>query len=129
MKKMIGRVTSNKLQKTATVLVERKKTHPFYGKIFLRTKKYLADDSVGVKMGDLVQIEKTRPISKRKHWRVIKIVGEDLVVLAKEKLKKEATEAIKEVLPEKKEVVKDVQPDLAEETKSHKTKDKVITKR
>ncbi len=97
---MIGRVVSTKMQKTVAVLIEREKRHPLYGKAFLRTKKYLADDPIGAKLGDIVVIEKIRPISKRKHWQVVKVLGKDIVSLEQAELKLEAMEAISEVMPE-----------------------------
>ncbi len=97
---MIGRVVSTKMQKTVTVLVEGRKTHPLYNKSFLQTKKYLVDDQMGVKLGQIVEFEKIRPISKRKHWQIKKVLGVDVVALGKEALKIGAAEAIAEVLPE-----------------------------
>lgn len=102
---MIGRVTSTKLQNTATVLIERVAKHPLYKKTFIRTKKYLVDDLLGVKDGDIVQIQKCRPISKNKHWRIVSVVGKNLTEIIKTEQKKTAEEAIAEVLPEKKEEV------------------------
>lgn len=95
---MIGRVVSTKMQETVAVLVERAKPHPLYKKTFLRTKKYLADDQIGVKNGDVVEIEKIKPLSKRKHWRVKRILGKDAVAIGTEELKREAKEAIDAVL-------------------------------
>ena len=97
---MLGRVVSVKSQKTAVVLVEGQKTHPLYKKSFVWSKKYLVDDPIGVALGDLVQIEKIRPISKMKHFQVKKIFGSDFVALQSETLKIEAEEAISKVLPE-----------------------------
>lgn len=97
---MIGRVVSTKMQNTAAVLISRRKKHPLYKKTFLRTKKYLVDDPIGVKNGDIVRIEKVRPISKRKHWQIKKVLGKDFVALGKESLKEGAKVAIAEVLPE-----------------------------
>jgi small subunit ribosomal protein S17 len=97
---MIGRVVSVKMQKTAVVLVETPKIHPLYNKRFLRTKKYLVDDPIGVKLGQIVNFEKIRPISKMKHWQIKKVLGLDVVALGTEALKEEAKEAIAEVLPE-----------------------------
>ncbi|MGV2495733.1 30S ribosomal protein S17 [Pelagerythrobacter aerophilus] len=69
---LIGTVTSDKTDKTVTVLVERKVKHPLYGKIIRRSKKYHAhDESNEYKLGDTVRIEETKPISKTKTWRVI----------------------------------------------------------
>ena len=68
---LIGTVTSNKTDKTVTVLVERKVKHPLYGKIIRRSKKYHAhDEDNEYQLGDVVRIEETRPISKTKTWAV-----------------------------------------------------------
>ena len=68
---LIGTVTSDKTDKTVTVLVERKVKHPLYGKIIRRSKKYHAHDEANeYKPGDIVRIEETRPISKTKTWAV-----------------------------------------------------------
>lgn len=70
-----GRVLSDKMDKTVTVLVERKVKHPVIGKILTRSKKYHAHvDGEVVSTGDLVQIEECAPISKTKAWRVAKIL-------------------------------------------------------
>lgn len=66
-----GIVTSDKTDKTVTVLVERKVKHPLYGKIIRRSKKYHAHDEANAfTIGDIVRIEETRPISKTKTWAV-----------------------------------------------------------
>lgn len=68
---MIGSVTSDKTDKTVTVLVERKVKHPLYGKIIRRSKKYHAhDENNEYAIGDVVRIEETKPISKTKTWTV-----------------------------------------------------------
>lgn len=97
---MIGRVVSVKNKNTANVLVERVAMHSLYKKTFIRSKRYLVDDSIGVKLGDMVEIIKIKPISKNKHWRIVKIVGKDLAEINEEKLKAEAEKAIAEVMPE-----------------------------
>lgn len=72
---LMGRVVSDRMQKTVTVLVERRVKHPLYGKIITRSKKYHAHDENGeFHQGDLVLIEECRPISKTKAWRVAKLV-------------------------------------------------------
>ena len=72
---LTGKVVSDKMNKTNTVLVERKVKHPLYGKIMVRTKKYHAhDESNQYHPGDLVIIEECRPLSKTKAWRVAKLV-------------------------------------------------------
>ena len=69
---LVGTVTSDKTDKTVTVLVERKVKHPLYGKIIRRSKKYHAHDEANeYKLGDVVRIEETRPLSKTKTWQVI----------------------------------------------------------
>jgi len=71
-KQLIGKVISNKMQKTAVVLVGRIKEHPKYKRRFKVKKKYKAHDEKGeYKIGDRVIIEECRPISKEKRWRVI----------------------------------------------------------
>jgi small subunit ribosomal protein S17 len=67
----IGRVVSDKMQKTVVVAVVRSFRHPIYGKTIRRTKKYMAhDEQSQCKVGDLVEIVETRPISRHKRWRV-----------------------------------------------------------
>ncbi|MDP3733042.1 MAG: 30S ribosomal protein S17, partial [Candidatus Daviesbacteria bacterium] len=80
-------------------LVERRAMHPLYKKTYIQSKKYLVHDMMGTKEGDMVDIVKTRPISKRKHWKIVKIVGKNLVEVVEEKLKKAAEETIAEVMP------------------------------
>jgi len=70
-----GRVVSDKMAKTVTVLVERRVQHPLYGKFMTRTAKYHAHDENGdYHEGDLVEIEECRPLSKTKAWRVTKLL-------------------------------------------------------
>ena len=67
-----GQVTSDKMNKTVTVLVNRRVMHPLYKKFIRLSKKYAAHDEInGCKVGDTVRIEECRPISKRKTWIVI----------------------------------------------------------
>ena len=74
---LTGRVTSDKMDKTVTVLVERRVMHPIYKKFVRRTKKYAAHDEANLcREGDAVKIEECRPISKRKAWLVIERNGE-----------------------------------------------------
>ena len=78
---LTGRVVSDKMTKTVTVLVERRVKHPLYGKFVTRTKKYHAHDENGdYHEGDLVEIEETRPISKTKAWRVTKLLEKSRAV-------------------------------------------------
>ena len=72
---LTGRIVSDKMNKTVTVLVERRVTHPLMGKVITRSKKYHAHDERNeFHEGDLVQIAETRPLSKTKAWRVAKLV-------------------------------------------------------
>ena len=71
-----GRVVSDKTDKTVTVLVERRVTHPIYKKIIKRSKRYHAHDADNAfKTGDLVRIQECRPLSKTKTWEVLGAVG------------------------------------------------------
>jgi small subunit ribosomal protein S17 len=70
-----GRVVSNKMAKTVTVLLERQVPHPLYGKIVRRSTKVHAHDENGqCKEGDVVRIAECRPLSKTKNWRVIEVL-------------------------------------------------------
>lgn len=70
-----GRVVSDKMQRTVTVLVERRVKHPLYGKVIKRSQKYHADIEANLAgAGDLVEIEECRPISKTKAWRVTRVL-------------------------------------------------------
>lgn len=70
-----GRVVSDRMNKTVTVLIERKVKHPVIGKILVRSKKYHAHvDNIEVLSGDIVQIEECAPISKTKSWRVMRVI-------------------------------------------------------
>jgi len=70
-----GKVVSNKMDKTVTVLIERKVKHPLYGKVMRLSSKFHAhDENNECQEGDLVLIEESRPLSKTKAWRVSKIV-------------------------------------------------------
>ena len=70
-----GRVVSDKMNKTVTVLVERRAKHPIYGKVVIKSNKYHAhDESNECKAGDLVEIQATRKLSKTKAWRVTRVV-------------------------------------------------------
>lgn len=74
-KERIGKVVSDKMTKTVTVNVERKFKHPMYGKTMKRSKKYLVhDENEEAHTGDTVRIQETRPLSKRKRWRLIEII-------------------------------------------------------
>ena len=80
-RKLVGRVVSDKRAKTVTVLVESRTTHELYGKIVGRSRKYHAHDEKGeFKMGDMVEIAESRPISKTKSWVVTRLVQKARVI-------------------------------------------------
>lgn len=72
---LVGRVVSNKMDKTVTVLVERKVKHPVYGKYVVRsTKLHAHDETNQINEGDMVEIAETRPMSRTKTWAVLRVV-------------------------------------------------------
>ena len=72
---LVGRVVSDKMDKTVTVLVENRVKHPLYGKYVLRSKKYHAHDEANQdKEGDKVEIQEGRPLSRTKSWVVSRLV-------------------------------------------------------
>ncbi len=72
---LTGRVVSNKMNKTVTVLIERKVKHPVYGKYVVQsTKLHAHDETNQVNEGDLVEIAETRPLSRTKFWKVTRVV-------------------------------------------------------
>ena len=74
-KERIGKVTSNKMQKSITVSVDRKVKHPIYGKFVHKTTKFMAHDEKNeAGIGDTVRISETRPLSKMKRWRLVEII-------------------------------------------------------
>lgn len=78
---LIGKVVSDKRAKTITVLIERRTKHELYGKIVARSSKYHAHDEKGeYKMGDVVEIAESRPISKTKSWVVTRLVQKGVEV-------------------------------------------------
>jgi len=74
-KEKTGLVTSDKMEKTITVTIERRVKHPIYGKFVKTTKKFKAhDEKNDAKTGDIVRISETRPLSKTKRWRLVEVV-------------------------------------------------------
>lgn len=74
-KERIGKVVSNKMQKSITVAIDRKEKHPIYGKFMNKTTKFTAHDEKNeAGIGDVVRIMETRPISKNKRWRLVEII-------------------------------------------------------
>ena len=78
---LVGRVVSDKMEKTVTVLVERRVKHPMYGKVMVRSKKYHAhNEGNTARAGDLVEIVETRPVSRTKTWAVTSVLEKAIVV-------------------------------------------------
>ena len=78
---MVGRVVSDKMDKTVTVLVERRVKHPMYDKIIVRSSKYHAhNEGNEAKSGDLVEIQECRPIAKTKAWQVTKLLEKAVAI-------------------------------------------------
>ncbi len=74
-KEVVGEVVSNRMHKTIVVQVTRKKSHPFYGRVIARNKKFYAhDEKSEAHIGDFVRIEETRPLSKLKRWQLKDII-------------------------------------------------------
>lgn len=72
---LMGKVVSDKMDKTISVLIERRVKHALYGKIVRRSKKYLAHDEANTaKIGDIVEIKESRPFSKNKTWVLTRVV-------------------------------------------------------
>jgi len=80
-KQEIGIVISNKMQKTIVVKIEDRYSHPMYSKTLKKTKKYLAHDELETcNIGDQVLVEECRPLSKRKRWKLIKVLSKSSLI-------------------------------------------------
>jgi small subunit ribosomal protein S17 len=80
-KQVVGEVVSSKMHKTIVVEVVRKKSHPFYGRVVSKGKKFYAHDEKNeARVGDVVRLEETRPLSKLKRWRLKEIVRKTALV-------------------------------------------------
>src|SRR5690348_12060809 len=80
-KEVVGEVVSNKMHKTIVVQVVRKKAHPFYGRVISKSKKFYAHDEKNeARIGDVVRLEETRPLSKLKRWRLKEVVRKTSLV-------------------------------------------------
>lgn len=78
-KKLTGRVTSDKMDKTVVVTVHSLRRHPLYGKVMRRARKYKAhDENNEAHVGDMVRIVESRPLSREKRWVVTEILGKDV---------------------------------------------------
>ena len=74
-KEKVGKVTSDKMNKSITVIIERKIKHPMYGKFVQKSTKFIAhDEKNDCNIGDTVKIMETRPLSKNKCWRLVEII-------------------------------------------------------
>ncbi|MBD1398216.1 30S ribosomal protein S17 [Pontibacter sp. JH31] len=74
-KERSGKVVSNKMDKSITVLVESRMKHPIYGKFVSKSTKFMAhDENNDCNIGDTVRIQETRPLSKNKNWRLVEII-------------------------------------------------------
>ncbi len=89
----VGVVVSAKMQKTVVVSVERLVRHGFYRKTIRRTSTFMAHDELGAKAGDRVRIVETRPLSRRKRWRVAEILERGVVEAASAEAASEAGQA------------------------------------
>lgn len=89
-RKLTGKVVSNKMQNTVVVAVEALKTHPIYRKQYKTTARFQAHDETGViELGSIVEIEETRPISRMKRFKVVKVVDSDKKVVKTQKTTKQ----------------------------------------
>ena len=80
-KEVVGEVVANRMQKTIVVQVTRKKSHPFYGRVVARNKKFYAhDENNQAHVGDVVRLQETRPLSKLKRWKLKEIVRKTALV-------------------------------------------------
>jgi small subunit ribosomal protein S17 len=80
-KQKVGFVVSNKMQKTIVVEIENRYPHPLYSKTLIETKKYLAhDDLEECNVGDQVLVQECRPLSKRKRWKLIKVLSKSSLI-------------------------------------------------
>ena len=81
-KKQIGIVISKKIKKTIVVKIENRYSHPIYSKTLVKTKKYLAHNELeDCNIGDQVLIQECRPLSKRKRWKLIKILSKSSLII------------------------------------------------
>jgi small subunit ribosomal protein S17 len=86
-KEVVGEVVSNRMKKTIVVQVTRKKSHPFYGRVVARHKKFYAHDEKNeAHVGDVVRLEETRPLSKLKRWRLAEVIRRAAIVPGAEKI-------------------------------------------
>lgn len=93
-KSLVGEVLSDKMDKTVVVSVERRFRHPVFERVVRRSKKYVAhDEENACRIGDLVRLQETRPLSKRKRWKVVEILERQAILVAEESAEGEEGEA------------------------------------
>jgi small subunit ribosomal protein S17 len=94
-RRLVGKVTSNKMTKTVVVEVNRSSRHPLYGKVVHHAERFKAHDEKGCRLGDMVRLVESRPISKDKRWVVEEILtrGEHIELPVEDSLTKKGTEA------------------------------------
>ncbi len=91
-KQKVGRVVSDKMNKTVVVAVDYLRPHPIYRKTVRRTNKFYAhDENNALHIGDMVRIEETRPLSKTKRWRVVEVISTKLPPVAKDQIDTEVS--------------------------------------
>lgn len=113
-----GKVVSDKMDKTVTVLVERRTMHPVYKKYIRKSDKYAAHDEANAfRVGDVVQIEECRPISRRKSWKVITAPSAEAAARAKAKAEEVKAETAAAAKPKKEKAAK---PAAAKKTAAKK---------
>jgi len=116
LKSKIGRVSSNKMEKTLVVLVESYRNHPLYKKTIRKVKRYkVHDENNECKIGDTIKIVETRPLSKEKRWRVSEIITKAAAI----EVKPEEI-AIPAVLSETKPVVAETTESIVEDSTESK---------
>ncbi len=90
-KTQIGEVVSARMRKTIVVVVQRKRQHSMYARVIARSKKFYAHDEQGqARVGDVVRIEETRPLSKLKPWRLLEVVRRAALVPSEETIEEQA---------------------------------------
>jgi len=94
-RRLVGKVTSNKMTKTVVVEVNRSSRHPLYGKVVHHAARFKAHDEKGCHLGDMVRLVESRPLSKDKRWVVEEILtrGEHIELPVEDSLTKKGTEA------------------------------------
>lgn len=113
-----GKVVSDKMDKTVTVLVERRTMHPVYRKYIRKSDKYAAHDEANAfRVGDVVQIEECRPISRRKSWKVITAPSAEAAARVKAKAAEAKADTVAAAKPKKEKAAK---PAAAKKTAAKK---------